>query len=193
MAHGYSKGTALSVVVFWQYVVFLTATDLVMIVRVYAMWSQSKRILSILLFVHYLQSQHLLISCNQPSLRLALGIMLLVLAVTQTLNQNTVVNITGMITPNTALLLFISSFCSVILIPLMPRFIMGVRELYDSKLRGQGIDTGFGVLSQPISSETVTVSTIVFPDVTPGQVVEGETDESEAIRLEGLGDSIHQV
>ena len=72
----------------------------------------------------------------------------------------------------------------------MPRFIISVRELYDRDLRGrwQGIDTGFGVLSQPISNGNAAVSAIQFAEVAPGQeqgqVAEGETDDSEAIRLE---------
>ncbi|KAG6377729.1 hypothetical protein JVT61DRAFT_14501 [Boletus reticuloceps] len=64
----------------------------------------------------------------------------------------------------------------------MPRFIISVRELYDSKLRVHGIDTGFGALSHPISSGNAVVSSIAFADVTPDQVVEGEAVESEAIR-----------
>ena len=80
----------------------------------------------------------------------------------------------------------------------MPRFIISVRELYDRDLRGrwQGIDTGFGVLSQPISSGNAAVSAIHFADVAPvqeeGQVAEGEVDDSEAIRLE-MRDGTRQV
>ena len=69
----------------------------------------------------------------------------------------------------------------------MPRFIISVRELYDRDLRGrwQGIDTGFGVLSQPISRGNAAVSAIQFADAAPGQE-EGQVDEgeAEAIRLE---------
>ncbi|KAI9456200.1 hypothetical protein HD554DRAFT_2036980 [Boletus coccyginus] len=36
----------------WGYILFLAAADLVMILRVYAMWNQSKKILAILLFIH---------------------------------------------------------------------------------------------------------------------------------------------
>ena len=79
--------------------------------------------------------------------------------------------------------------------PIMPRFIISVRELYDRDLRGRwrGIDTGFGVSSQPVFSG----STIEFADVAPGQgqgrVAEGEVDDSEAIRLDTLGDGTRQV
>jgi hypothetical protein len=82
----------------------------------------------------------------------------------------------------------------------MPRFIISVRELYDRDLRGglQGIDTGFGVLSQSIASDNVVVSAIAFAGVASeqgqGQVVEDdEDDESEAIRLEARGDLTRQV
>ena len=85
----------------------------------------------------------------------------------------------------------------------MPRFIVSVRELYVRDLHGrwQGIDTGFGVLSQPISNgnTTRTVSAIRFADVTLGQeevaVAEGEMDDLEAIQFETqmLGDGACQV
>ena len=79
---------------------------------------------------------------------------------------------------------------------MMPRFIISVRELYDRDLRrGQGVDTGFGVLSQPIASQHVALSAISFADVALGQdpVVEGDAIESEAIGLELLGDNTQQV
>ena len=79
----------------------------------------------------------------------------------------------------------------------MPRFIISVRELYDRDLRGHwlGIDTGFGVSSQPVSSGIMVVSAIQFADVAPGQegqVVVGELGYSEAIRLE-MRDGTRQV
>ena len=77
----------------------------------------------------------------------------------------------------------------------MPRFIISVRELYDHDLRRrwQGIDTGFGMLSQPgVSSRNAAMSAIEFAEVAPGQP-EGEVDDSEAIRLEMLGDGTRQV
>jgi hypothetical protein len=75
---------------------------------------------------------------------------------------------------------------------MMPRFIIGMRELYDRDLRvrWQGVDTGFGVLSQPIAGENPVVSAIAFADVTPGQgqsqVTEGDEDDPEGVRLEVL-------
>ena len=86
----------------------------------------------------------------------------------------------------------------------MPRFIVGVRELYDrDRVRGrwQGIDTGFGTSSQPVFkfSEHAAISTIEFADLVPGQeqgqvpVAGSEVDDSGAIRLEMLGDGTRQV
>ena len=74
----------------------------------------------------------------------------------------------------------------------MPRFIISVRELYDRDLHGhfQGIDTGFGVSSQPVSSG----SAIEFAaEQEQGQLAEGEADDSEVIRLEMRDGGTHQV
>ena len=81
----------------------------------------------------------------------------------------------------------------------MPRFIISMRELYDrDKRRGwQGVDNELGVSSQPTASQNAPLSIIAFADVAPGQgqdqVVEGDANESEAIRLEPLGDNRYQV
>ncbi|KAH0839397.1 hypothetical protein J3R83DRAFT_113, partial [Lanmaoa asiatica] len=87
--------------------------------------------------------------------------------------------------------LFLNVFCYITMCPMMPRFIISVRELYDRDPRRQGIDTGFGVLSQPITNENATTSVIAFVDVAPGQgqIVERDTDESEAIQFEVLADN----
>ena len=80
---------------------------------------------------------------------------------------------------------------------IIPRFIIGIRELYDRDLRRrwQGIDTGFGVFSQPISSENARLSTIAFVDIRPeeGLSVQGSTDDSEAIQLGVVGEGAGQV
>ena len=74
----------------------------------------------------------------------------------------------------------------------MPRFIISVRELYDRDLRArlQGIDSGFGVLSGCIASQNGALSTIAFAGGAPGQdqTVEGDAEDSGAIRLEVVGD-----
>jgi len=105
------------------------------------------------------------------------------------------------VTFNSTLLLVLVTLSYTTLCPIMPRFIISVRELYDRDLRGrwQGIDTGFGVASKSISSENAAVSAIQFADAAPrqeeGQVAEGAIDDSEAIRLEtrAVGDSTRQV
>ncbi|KAF8126719.1 hypothetical protein EV363DRAFT_1347193 [Boletus edulis] len=48
--------TVLYLVFIWGFVVFLSATDLVMILRVYAMWNRSRLILYTLLFIYVLQN-----------------------------------------------------------------------------------------------------------------------------------------
>ena len=94
------------------------------------------------------------------------------------------------ITLSSILQLALNVLIYTILAPIMPRFIISVRELYDRDLRGrwQGVDTGFGVFAQTVSSGNVAMSAIQFADVAPGQkegrVAEGEVDESETNRLE---------
>jgi hypothetical protein len=66
-------------------------------------------------------------------------------------------------------------------------FLQGLanRELYhrDYRRRWQGIDTGFGVFSQPTASRSAVVSAITNADVAPGK---GDSD-SDAIQLEVPG------
>ena len=97
---------------------------------------------------------------------------------------------------NEDLILFLANLSYMYYGPFIPRLIISVRELYDRELRGrwQGIDTRFGVLSQPTSSGNVAMSAIAF---VPGQdlAVEGSADdtESEAIQLQVIGGDVHQV
>ncbi|KAF8122286.1 hypothetical protein EV363DRAFT_1106998, partial [Boletus edulis] len=53
---GYFKGTVLYQVSGWAFIVFLSVTDSVMILRVYAMWNRSRTILSILLLIYVPQN-----------------------------------------------------------------------------------------------------------------------------------------
>jgi hypothetical protein len=102
----------------------------------------------------------------------------------------TILSETGFINVNPSIS-FLACFIYFIFATIMPRFIISVRELYDRDLRPrwQGIDSGFGVLSQPIVSQNGSVSAIAFVDIAPGrEVVEGNTDNSEVIRLEVVGD-----
>jgi len=99
-------------------------------------------------------------------------------------------------TINSTLLLFLTSLSYTLLFVFMPRFIIGIRELYDRDLHGrrQGIDTRSGV-SQPIGGGNAVVSAIAFAAVAPGQgqTVDGDEDDSEAIRLEVLGGGTRHV
>jgi len=52
--------TAIALIHFWAYAIFIAAADLVMIWRVYAMWNQSKTVLCILMFIYIPQ---LLVTC----------------------------------------------------------------------------------------------------------------------------------
>ena len=94
-------------------------------------------------------------------------------------------------------MIFLDDLIYLIFATIMPRFIISVRELYDHDLRArwQGIDSGFGVLSQSIVSQNGAVSTIAFADVAPGQdqVVEGDADDSEGVRLEVVAEGVRQV
>jgi len=90
--------------------------------------------------------------------------------------------------------------CYTTIFPIMPRFFISMRELYDRDTHAcwQGVDTGFGVFSQPIACENVAVSAIAFEDRVVmgrgwGQVVEGDAHGSWPIQLEVLGDGTHQV
>ena len=93
--------------------------------------------------------------------------------------------------------LFLNIFVYVTLCPIMPRFIISMRELYDRDLCGrwQGIDTGFGVFSHPAASQNAAMSAIAFADVTPGQdeLTDAGVDKSEPIQLEVLGDDTRRV
>ena len=93
----------------------------------------------------------------------------------------------------------------IVVIPIMPRFIISMRELYDHDCcsRWKGIDSRFGVLSQPTgtASPNVVMSAIAFAGVTFRQgesqvpVGEGGVDDPEVIRPEILGDAsgAHQL
>jgi len=251
----------------WIEEIFLAVADLMMILRVYAMWNQSKQILYPLLFIYVLQvivaftvtaiydnpNTYLQVTTvqvidisfcyasliNVPSLlhlysvipRFLLGATLLILAVTQTLKEsvhmylatkqwqpnrymqqlakdgvlyflvnalydiNLIIQGTGI--NNTTSWFFLMGAFYVALCAMMPRFIIGVRELYDRDLRArwQGDDTGFGVLSQPIAIENAVVSAISFANVAPGQgqVAEGDEDDGEAARLGMLGEGKRQA
>ena len=100
-------------------------------------------------------------------------------------------NVTNVITKMTvdplitAWLIVLGLLSVITLYPIMPRFIISIRMLYerDSRGRCQGIDTGFGVSSRMMDEGPV-VSAIAFADVGRGRDVEGD----EEMQLEELGD-----
>jgi len=81
-----------------------------------------------------------------------------------------------------------------LLCAIMPRFIIGIREAHACELRNrwQGIDTGFGVFSQPDSSQNVAMPAVALGDGAVGsevaRAVDGNAEESEAIQVEAVGD-----
>lgn len=83
--------------------------------------------------------------------------------------------------------------------PIVPRFILDLRELHDRDLRGrwQRIDTAFSARSQPISEQDVAVSAISFAEASSaeGPSIEGCVDDLEVVRLRvvGYSDGVHQV
>ena len=113
-------------------------------------------------------------------------------------NGNTLIQ-SGSLTISITAVVFLTALSYITIVPMSPRFIISIRELYDRDLRGRwnGIDSGFGVLSQAGASEDVVVSAIAFADVNPrqedGQAVEGGEGDSEGTRPELLGDGTQQV
>ena len=84
-------------------------------------------------------------------------------------------------------------FAFITLAPLIPRFIIGVREMYDRDTRGRvRVDTGFGALGQQEDSNTL-VSTIAFADGNLGQALVGDVGGLEEIQLEVAGNGTHRV
>lgn len=77
---------------------------------------------------------------------------------------------------------------------MMPRFIIGVRELYDRDThRGQlAIDTGFGALSQLATGRNATMSAIAFEDVVleEDQAVEGDSEGINEVVRDGAAGQV---
>lgn len=83
------------------------------------------------------------------------------------------------------------------LCPLVPRFIINLRKLYDRDLEGgwRGTDIAFGMSSQSRSRRDGTGSAIAFAGLNSGEslVVERDADGSEAIQLKVVGECVRQV
>ncbi|KAF8119697.1 hypothetical protein EV363DRAFT_1196273 [Boletus edulis] len=245
----------------WTFVPFFLAADLVMILRVYALWNRSKAILYILLFIFLVQTiinivytgiyvnpnTHLSVTvvrvfdisfCNVSSVNgpptrglyialvvlpgLLLAATLLIFAVFQTVKQSVelykatkqwqpnryvqqlvsdgiiyfalnalyqilhdvVLNDIGVPTTNASFILLTLGY--ILVLTLIPRFTIGIRELYDRDIRGRfHIDTGFGVLSQP--NLDTTVSAVVF-GVNQGLEVEGDIEMGDRVHESGLNE-----
>ena len=89
--------------------------------------------------------------------------------------------------PIPEVMLFINTLTYSLTCAIMGRFIISIRELYHRDLRDrwQGIDTGFGVFSQAID--------FVDVNLEQGETVDDVADDSRMIRLEAVGDCVHQV
>ena len=100
---------------------------------------------------------------------------------------------------NNPLMFFLAILSDMMICPMMPRLIITMRVLYDRDVRcgWQGVDNGFGVLSQAIANQSTPVSAIAFADAAQlegqDEVVEGDMNNLEGIRLKELGDYRHQV
>ena len=90
-------------------------------------------------------------------------------------------------------MLVLSMFVYIIFYPLIPRFIISIRRMYDRDLCGrwQGIDTGFGVLSRP---NACTMSAMVFDDdnLPPYPAVEDDRGR-DPFSVEVVGEGMGQV
>jgi len=83
------------------------------------------------------------------------------------------------------------------LCPLVPRFVVSLRELYDRDLEGRwlGTDIAFGMSSQSHSRRDAAVSAIAFAGLSSGEslAVERDADGSEAIQLKVVEEGVRQV
>ena len=79
---------------------------------------------------------------------------------------------------DTVLMLCVDYFTMTLMYTMLPRFILGMREMYDRDCHRhrQGIDGGFGVLSRATVDDMETVSEMAFADVTLGQS-QGQIEE----------------
>ena len=86
-------------------------------------------------------------------------------------------------------------FAVITITPLVPRFIISVRQIYDRDVRGRlHVDTGFGAMGQHVDSEDTFVSTIAFVDGQGGgQALEDNVDGSGGIRLKVTGGRVRLI
>lgn len=100
----------------------------------------------------------------------------------------------GEASPNSTSMLFLSVFIYTIFYPLTPRFIIGIRQLYDSDISGrpQGIDSGFGMPSRPNAG---TMSPISFADdnLPWYPAMEDDEDEKDSFSVKVIGEGMGQA
>ena len=89
-------------------------------------------------------------------------------------------------------MLFLTTFSYSLTCAIMPRFIIGIRELYDRDIREQwqGVDTGFGRSLVPSSRGNGGVSATAFGSAT---LVGGRAGDAEAIALGEVRDDVWQA
>lgn len=117
-------------------------------------------------------------------------------------SRNMLLQIAGVLTQGgtstkTTSVLLLGACFSVFFYPLIPRFIISIRELYDRDLRGcQGVDSGCGVVSRSTASLDESMSGMIFMDVSlvrHGPAVEGDMGDSDAISHEMVREDMSLV
>ncbi|KAF8119848.1 hypothetical protein EV363DRAFT_1195100, partial [Boletus edulis] len=87
----------------------------------------------------------------------------------------------------TTAFLFLETCAYITFYTSIPRFIIGIRELYDRDIRGRfHIDTGFGVGSELIADMHMTVPAMVITDGNQGSGVEDGMTNSGDLELGGV-------
>ncbi|KAF8427647.1 hypothetical protein L210DRAFT_3508914 [Boletus edulis BED1] len=115
------------------------------------------------------------------------GIIYFALNVLYQILDYVVFNDIGVPTTNASLILVASGY--ILYCTLVPRFTIGIRELYDRDISGRfHIDTGFGVLSQLNVDLDTTVSAVVF-GVNQGLGVEGDIEMGDRVHESGLNEN----
>ena len=105
--------------------------------------------------------------------------------------------VTAVTLPPDEFMTFLNALAYSLSCAIMPRFIISIRESYDRDLLSlqKGTDTAFGVFSTQIANGNTVLSAMDFADGITGQTqtFEYDLEDSRAIRLDGLGDRVHQV
>ncbi|KAF8452885.1 hypothetical protein L210DRAFT_3519893 [Boletus edulis BED1] len=82
--------------------------------------------------------------------------------------------------PTNDIAVFLGTFLDLAFYNIIPRFIIGIRELYDRDIRGGfHIDTGFGVGSRSNAGSDTTLSVMVFVEDQGSQAEDGTSNTSD--------------